>query len=114
MDAAKLLGSAVGVTVSKGFPGGPEKGEIFAASKASDYEKAKAMPAIRDAIRAGNMEEARQMMSDLHMPKQDQDRTVRSTLNPSRITAGQTRRLNQIAPPEIVERVDRARDRARP
>lgn len=114
MDVGKLLGSAVGVTISKGFPGGPEKGEIFAASKASDYEKAKAMPAIREAIRAGNMEEARQMMSDLHMPKQDQDRTVRSTLNPSRITAGQTRRLNQIAPPEIVERVDRARDRARP
>jgi len=114
MDAAKLLGSAVGVTVSKGFPGGPEKGEIFAASKASDYEKAKAMPAIRDALRAGNEEEARQMMRDLHMTKQDQDRTVRSTLNPSRITAGQTRRLNQIAPPEIVERVDRARDRARP
>jgi len=111
MDVGKLLGSAFGVTISKGFPGGPEKGEMFAVRKKSEYDTNRAMPAIRDAIKTGEIDKAVNMMLDLHMTPREQSRVFDSVSNPSRVSPGQMRRFQMTAPDEAKERVERGRER---
>jgi len=111
MDVGKLLGSAFGVTISKGFPGGPEKGETFAVDKKYRYDVAKQMPAIREAIKTGQIEKAVDMMIDLKMEPREQSRVFDSVRNPSRVSPGQMRRFQMRAPDEAKERVERGRER---
>jgi len=111
MDVGKLLGSAFGVTISKGFPGGPEKGEMFAVRKKSEYDTNRAMPAIRDAIKTGEIDKAVDMMLELKMTPREQSRVFDSVRNPSRVSPGQMRRFQMRAPDEAKERVERGRER---
>jgi len=109
MSLAKIGGSAVGLTISKGYPGGPAKGEIAAARRGAEFALQRAMPDIRAKIKADDIEGARSIMNELHIPAEQQRSIIAGTVNPQRITAGSARRFRMMASPEAQDRFDRQR-----
>jgi hypothetical protein len=88
LDVKKVLGPLTGVTFSKGAPGGPAVGELFAARERHDYEVQQAMPELRELIKNGNEREARDRMKALGIPSGLANYYVRTTLHPEQRLTG--------------------------
>jgi Transglycosylase SLT domain len=113
VSAMKILGPITGLAqVSSGFPGGPAAGELHAQSEREKYELQKAMPAIRDKIKAGDTEGAMADMTALNVPPQLRRYYIRQTLQPGP-SKGAMRRLPN-APGDVQERVRRQLQQAQP
>jgi RecA-family ATPase len=112
-DALKTLGPLMGLTFSKGAPGGPEVGVLFDAEKRHQDEMARAMPGIKEDIKNGNMQDAIQAMEDAHFTPQEQRVTLKYAMNPqARLNRNRMAKFEQIAPLEDLERMQRMQEEA--
>ena len=103
VNALQAFGPLVGFTFSKGAPGGPAAGELYAAKRQHDFRVAQALPDIRKQIQRGDLEGAYQAMNDLQIPAGLQRFYVRTTLNPAMRLRGRTLRdfYNSATPDQI-------------
>lgn len=85
LDTLRLLGPFAGIQVSKGYPGGPDKGIMAAAKRSHDFKVQAALPDIRDLIIKGDLEGANKMMDDLHMTAAEKKTTRMNALRPERV-----------------------------
>lgn len=83
VNAAQVLGPLLGLTFSKGAPGGPAVGVMYQAKDAHEYQVNEAMPGIREQIQKGDIEGAREAMHQLGMQPGYQKWVIKTTLNPS-------------------------------
>jgi hypothetical protein len=109
VNALQAFGPFAGVTFSKGAPGGPAVGEMYAARSQHDFAVNQALPDIRRQIQRGDIAGAEQRMTDLKIPAGLQRFYVRTTLNPATRLSGRALRdfYNQ-ATPEQRARMERA------
>jgi|GEM_PF-3971682 len=106
INALQALGPFGGVTFSKGAPGGEAVGEMYHAREQHDFRMQQEMPAVRDAIRAGDLRTAAAMMSGLGIAPNLQAYYVRTTLHPStRLSPKQLQQFFSTASPEEAERM---------
>ncbi len=71
MDLAKTVGPLMGFTFSQGAPGGEAMGELYAERKEHAADLAEAAPAIKQAIKAGDNDQAEKLMDDAHLTPQE-------------------------------------------
>lgn len=108
-DSMRTFGPLAGITVSKGYPGGPAVGEQNAVIQAYNNAVEAARPDIKNFIERGQYDDAIKMMEDLNMPKGDIKHTLKMYEVPdSRINKSSQRKFEQNATPEQQERFDRA------
>lgn len=111
-DALKVVGPLLGVTFSKGAPGGPEVGVMFRAEERHQNEVAQAMPGIRTAIKQGDIHAAIQQMEAAHMTLEEQRLTLRYAMNPqARLNRARLRKFEQIAPTDMLDRMEQLQQR---
>lgn len=92
-------------TASKGAPGGPAIGEMYAAREAHDFRVQQAMPGIRQLITDGKLDEAVHLMQDLKISRGLQRWYIKTTLNPAlRASPRALQEFYEIATPEERER----------
>jgi hypothetical protein len=109
VNEAQAFGPFLGVTFSKGAPGGPAVGEMYAARTKHDFDVQNALPDIRKQIQRGDIPGAQQRMNELGIPSGLQRFYVRTTLNPStRLSSKTLRDFYQYATPEQKARMERA------
>ncbi len=110
VNALQAGGPILGVTFSKGAPGGPAVGEMYNERARHDLKVQQQLPDIRKQMLRGDIEGATTRMQDLGIPKGLQKFYLRTTLNPA--TRLGTRSLKDFysrATPEQIERMERAR-----
>lgn len=113
ISALQLLGPLAGVTFSKGAPGGPAVGEMYAAREAHDFAVNQAMPDIRKQIQRGDIMGATRRMNELGIPSGLQRFYVRTTMNPAmRLSPRSLKDFYQYATPSQQMRMDRIRGAA--
>lgn len=94
------------MTFSKGAPGGEAVGEMYHARSEHEFRMQQQMPAIRDAIRAGDLHGATQAMTQLGIDPKLQNYYIRTTLHPStRLTPKQLQQFFSTASPEERQRM---------
>lgn len=107
LDYMKVGGPLVGLTFSKGYPGGPEAGILAATSRRHEVEVSETLPKIKDAIESHNEDKARELMDSLGMPPREQAMLIRHYLNPQdKVNARSLRKFEQTATPEEKELMD--------
>jgi hypothetical protein len=106
VNALQALGPFLGVTFSKGAPGGPGVGELYNARQRHDFAVQAELPDIRRQIQRGDIAGAQQRMIALGIPGGLQKFYIRSTLSPSTRLGGRTLRdFYLYATPEQKERL---------
>jgi hypothetical protein len=109
-SALQTAGPFVGVTFSKGAPGGPATGELYDYRQRHDVKVNMALPDIRKQILRGDVGGALQKMRELDIPPGLQRFYIRTTLDPSTRVGGRTLRdFYMGATPEQRDRLERAR-----
>lgn len=109
VNALQAFGPFAGVTFSKGAPGGPAVGEMYATRAQHDFAVNQALPDIRKQILRGDVAGARDRMNDLGIVPALQRFYIRSTINPAtRLSARAMRDFYRTATPEQIRRMDRA------
>lgn len=109
VNSAQAFGPFIGVTFSKGAPGGPAVGEMYAARTQHDFAVQNALPDIRRQIQRGDLDGAMDRMTQLGIPAGLQRFYVRTTLNPStRLSSKAVRDFYLYATPEQRSRFERA------
>ena len=68
MSKYKIIGPLVGLMFSKGAPHGPAFGELYRENDKFKWRLAEEMPNIREAIKLGHPEAAREMMRQIGVP----------------------------------------------
>ena len=112
LTALQTLGPVAGVTFSKGAPGGPAQGEIYRAREQHQNDVDQALPDIRRMIQRGEIAQARQWMTQLHISPSGQDSYIRTTRNPAaRLTPRAVQEFYQYATPEQRQRFQQDRQR---
>jgi hypothetical protein len=107
-DALKVIGPLLGLTFSRGAPGGPAVGELFAAEKEHRAEMYRALPGVRSLLQDGDVAGAVSAMQDAHMTREEMAVTIRYADNPSaRLSERRLREFYEIATPERQQRMDR-------
>lgn len=103
VNALQAFGPLFGFTFSKGAPGGPAAGELYAAKRRHDFQVDMALPDIRKQIQRGDLVGAYEKMNELQIPAGLQRYYVRTTLNPALRLRGRTLRdfYNQATPDQI-------------
>ena len=110
VNALQALGPFAGVTFSKGAPGGPAVGEMYAAKSEHQFAVDQALPDIRKQIKRGDVASAEQRMTELGIPAGLQRYYIKTTLNPAlRMSPRSTRDFDLYATPEQKQRLNRAR-----
>ncbi len=105
-----VLGPLGGLTFSKGAPGGPAVGELYHAREEHDYAVNVALPDIRRQILRGDIDGARQRMTELGIPRGLREFYIRTTLNPATRLGGRTLKdFYLYATPEQKQRLENAR-----
>lgn len=113
VDALKVVGPLLGMTFSKGAPGGPEVGVMFDAEKRHQDEVTRAMPGIKQDIKNGDMQDAIEKMEGAHFTPQEQRATLKYAMNPqARLNRNRLAKFEQIAPLEDLERMQRMQEEA--
>jgi hypothetical protein len=111
VNALQALGPFAGVTFSKGAPGGPAVGEMYASKTQHEFAVNQALPDIRRQILRGDIAGAQDRMMDLDIPVGLQRFYIKTTLNPAtRMSPRATRDFYLHATPEQRQRFDRARE----
>ena len=87
MDSKKIWGPLVGLTFSKGAPGGPAVGEMYAADRAHREAVAQVMPDVARAIKTGDIDGATQIMESVQLTPHEMRLIIRHDTDPeSRLT----------------------------
>jgi hypothetical protein len=106
-DVMKAAGPLLGLTFSKGAPGGPEVGVMFDAEKRHADERTRAAPEINQLIKQGDVQQAIEKMEEAHFTPEEQRLTLRYAENPqARLNRSRLRRFEQIAPLDDLERME--------
>ncbi|MDO8596634.1 MAG: hypothetical protein Q7R45_08420 [Sulfuricaulis sp.] len=92
VNALQAFGPVGGFTFSKGAPGGPGLGEVFAAKQQHEYAVDAALPDIRKQIQRGDIAGAQARMSELGIPGGLQRFYIRTSINPATRLSGRTLR----------------------
>jgi hypothetical protein len=109
VNALQAFGPFAGVTFSKGAPGGPAVGEMYATRAQHEFKVNQALPDIRRQIRRGDVDGAIGAMTELDIPQGLQRFYIKSTLNPAtRLSPRATRDFYLQATPAQRERFERA------
>jgi len=115
VNALQALGPFAGVTFSKGAPGGPAVGEMYANKSRVEFAQAQALPDIRKQIQRGDIAGAQKAMTAVGMDASYQGWIIKTTLNPRlRLSARGVRDFYRTAGPEAISRFERAQQRAAP
>jgi hypothetical protein len=110
VNAAQAALPLLGVTVSKGAPGGPAVGELYTARAQHQYAVDAALPDIRRQIQRGDLEGAQARMTDLGIAPGLQRFYIRTSINPAtRLSGRALRDFYQYATPEQKQRMERVR-----
>lgn len=111
IDKMKVLGPLLGITFSKGYPGGPEAAILSAASRRHEAEVSEKLPDIKEAVESGDKEKARKIMTDLNMDSIDQRSLIKHYEDPSsKVNSRSMRRFEKIATPEEKELMNEQQD----
>lgn len=98
MDVKKIVGPLVGLTFSKGAPGGPAVGEMYSESRAHQDAVTSIMPDVKRALKLGNEDKAREMMESASMTPREINSSINHIENPeSRLNAQAMKRFNRHA-----------------
>lgn len=112
-DALKTVGPLLGLTFSKGAPGGPEVGVMFEAEKRHQDEVARVMPGVRELIKQGDVQGAVEKMDGAHMTPEEQRMTLKYAMNPqARLNRERLKKFEQIAPMDLLERMENMQQEA--
>lgn len=115
IDVYKTLGPLVGVTFSKGAPGGPAVGAMYSLREQHDAAVQEAMPDIQLQIRNGDILGARKAMHALKIPPGLQNYYIRAARNPRiRLNTKSARELIRNASPEDRARINELRKANQP
>lgn len=102
----KIWAPALGVSISKGAPGGPAVGQLYASKDEHEFQVGEAMPDIRDAIANGDIKTAQKQMTGLGMSRSYQKFIIRTTQNPgARLNKKQVKEFMGYANPEERDRM---------
>jgi len=83
MDVKKIIGPLLGLTYSKGAPGGPEVGQMYQADRDYQQRKTNAMPDVKRAIKLGDEDKAMSILLDqVGMSPREANRTINLMENP--------------------------------
>lgn len=113
LDAGRIVGGGLGLSVSQGYPGGPAEGEMHAARAQHQYVMQEAMPGIKNQIRNGNIQAAREAMTRLGIEPGYQRFEIQQALHPHS-TARQIKRASGYLTPDERGRIAADRQGATP
>lgn len=109
-DKLKAIGPLVGLTFSKGAPGGPAVGMQYAIERKHQGEVMDVMPDVQRAIKQGDTDGALQMMRDAKMTPSEMLNVMKRNQAPAtRINQQSTKKFNQRASEEDKEKMSRLR-----
>ena len=109
MDNLKLFGPFVGLTFSK-VTGGDAVAEAYAAMRDYDDRRARIMPEVKDLLKQGKEDEARDLLENIGMTQHEISSTLHHVEDPSsRLNRGLLRQFNRHATEEQKEAMDRFR-----
>jgi hypothetical protein len=112
VDKLKVLGPLVGVTFSKGAPGGPEVGEMYHENQVHRGLVADIMPDVKRALKAGNKDEARTLMESVNMTPAEIHRVIKREDDPSsRLSPGALKNYKKHASDESKQRMEELKGR---
>jgi len=83
VNALQLMGPVLGTNVSKGAPGGPGVGDYYHAKDMQQFQIQRQTAEIRDLIKTGDLDRARERMTALGMDKGYQRWLIKTTQNPA-------------------------------
>jgi hypothetical protein len=97
----QILLPMIGITVSKGAPGGPAMGQLYASRDEHEFQVGEKMPEIKEKIASGDVHGATKMMTELGMSRSYQRFILKTTKNPrARLSKSQMREFMGYATPE--------------
>lgn len=106
--AMKAIGTPLGLSFSKGAPGGPAVGEMYAAKEKQQDKVREAMPEINKLIDRQQYDEAIDKMQALGMTGQEIRSAITYHENPSKRLSGRAlKQFQQHATPEQIERLNK-------
>jgi hypothetical protein len=101
VDYLKAGGPLVGLTFSKGYPGGPEAGILAATSRRQEAEISAALPDVKKAIESDDEDKAMEIMDKLGMVPRQQRAIINHYRNPQgKVNARSLMKFERIATPE--------------
>ena len=106
-EAAQIMGAMTGFSLSRGYPGGPVKGQVNLIKKDARFAFDKAYSQIAEAVKAGEFAKARSLMAEagVKVPR-DQTRVIRQITHPGVSNRTANKQLRG-ATPEARARFDR-------
>lgn len=110
MDAAKIAGAATGFSFSQGHPGGPMEGLQGKIQEAEKFKADRAMPAIREAIKAKDIPLATKLMREAGIKDPRYQRYIIMHTQHPNMTPRQLQRLTGSATPEQMQQLQGARE----
>lgn len=106
-NAEKTALSFLGLTMSKGYPGGPEAGILAEATRRHEGEISNSLPKIKAAVEGDDTDKARDMMTDLGMTPRQQTALIKHYKNPgAKVNAAALRTFERIASPDEKDLMD--------
>jgi hypothetical protein len=109
-DKLKAVGPLVGLTFSKGAPGGPEVGAQYYVERKHQGEVMDIMPDVQRALKQGDNDAALKMMRDAKMTPSEMLSVMKRNKAPAtRINQQSTKKFNQRASDEDKEKMSRLR-----
>ena len=96
-EVGKVFGPLVGVNVSSGYPGGPEKGEIADFERKQKSREEFARVEIREAVRKGDIDKAYRIGEEAEMNQSELRKMIRNYENPERISPNKRKDFNKRA-----------------
>lgn len=103
-DAAQIVAGGLGVSVSHGYPGGPAMGMLAQSKREHAYEVERALPSIRDKIKAGDTAGAAADLRRLQVAPGLIRYIIQHTLHPG-MTRNQLRAAAQYTAPDEWDRI---------
>lgn len=82
VTVGKVLGAPFGVFLSKGAPGGPVAGMVYAMDKEHEYQVQQVMPDAYRYIRSGNIDKAVELMKTANMTPGEMRARIRFGIDP--------------------------------
>jgi hypothetical protein len=111
VDKLKTVGPFAGLTFSKGAPGGPAVGQMYAADRKFEGAKMDVMPQVKQAIKDGDDDKAIALLEGIKMPPSQIMTTLRHLQMPeSRLSAGAFRRFSQRASDDDLQKMNELLD----